>query len=863
MSASFTDFFRRALGDDAPEPHSWQLALAADPVCRDRVIRIPTGFGKTAGVVLTWLSHRVARADESWPRRLVFVLPMRVLVEQTHAAVTSWLANLGLADRVPVHLLMGGVEAAPWVADPEREAILIGTQDMLLSRALNRGYGAARGRWPMEMGLLHHDALWVLDEVQLMGVGVTTSAQLAAFREQDGGRFFRPQATWWMSATLRDDWLVTVDSGSVARQAIERTVEIPADAREGALWNIRKTLEYDPTLSSEAALAEKAANAHEPGTTTLIVVNRVARAVEVHHALASQCRKLTSAPELRLVHSRFRPHEREAWASDFLRKKADVPPGGRIIVATQVVEAGVDISARLLITDLAPWASLVQRFGRCARYEGDHGRVIVAGAAPEADKEALPYSSAELAAAARALTSRKLGDVGLRGLAEHQDALEKADPDLVAALFVQEAGATLRRHDFDELFDTSPDLSGADLDVSAFIRLSDERDVRLFWRSVDVEQRNISVDAIGRVLREELCPAPIGDAKTLVDKRGPAWRLDYLEGVWRRCRGNELVPGDTVLLDARAGGYDVALGFDVKAKEPVPVVVREVQPIPPLDKTAEAASDDTLSAAQWKSIAVHGREVADVVRAIATELGLPPWLGFLLELASRWHDAGKAHEVFQGAIKEEARSAAGALGAARDLAKAPSEAWDRKGPKRRGFRHELASMLGILELLRRHAPTHAALRGPHEELLSALGAAPAPAPDVDIQLAREIAALQPDEIDLLLWLVVSHHGKVRCRLVSTPLDEQGDEASIFGVVDGDALPATAITSSGGDAIETPALTLSLDFAAMGLSERYGASWSERVASLLSRHGPFTLAYLEAILRAADWRASAPTYRGNA
>ena len=35
----------------------------------------------------------------------------------------------------------------------------------------------------------------------------------------------------------------------------------------------------------------------------------------------------------------------------------------RIIVATQVVEAGVDISATTLVTELSPWSSLVQRFG--------------------------------------------------------------------------------------------------------------------------------------------------------------------------------------------------------------------------------------------------------------------------------------------------------------------------------------------------------------------------------------------------------------------------------------------------------------------------------------------------------------------
>ena len=37
----------------------------------------------------------------------------------------------------------------------------------------------------MEFGLLNRDALWVMDEVQLMDVGLATSAQLQAFREQD------------------------------------------------------------------------------------------------------------------------------------------------------------------------------------------------------------------------------------------------------------------------------------------------------------------------------------------------------------------------------------------------------------------------------------------------------------------------------------------------------------------------------------------------------------------------------------------------------------------------------------------------------------------------------------------------------
>ena len=44
-------------------------------------------------------------------------------------------------------------------------------------------------------------------------------------------------------------------------------------------------------------------------------------------------------------------------------------------------------------------------------------------------------------------------------------------------------------------------------------------------------------------------------------------------------------------------------------------------------------------------------------------------------------------------------------------------------------------------------------------------------------------------------------------------------------------------------------------AAMSLSFETGASWRERTQRLLDRHGPATLGFLEALLRAADVRAS--------
>ena len=160
------------------EPHHWQRELSRPTTCGNRLIRIPTGFGKTLGVLAAWSWHRVRRRDDDWPRRLVWCLPMRVLVEQMQSEVRLALERLDLlwdgqgdhAGKVGVHLLMGGADAGRWHLYPERDAVLIGTQDMLLSRALNRGYASPRARWPMEFGLLNHDALWVMDEVQLSSV---------------------------------------------------------------------------------------------------------------------------------------------------------------------------------------------------------------------------------------------------------------------------------------------------------------------------------------------------------------------------------------------------------------------------------------------------------------------------------------------------------------------------------------------------------------------------------------------------------------------------------------------------------------------------------------------------------------------
>lgn len=867
---SYPEYFERLA---TFPPHPWQRDFGDETFCGDRLLRIPTGFGKTLGVLGAWLYHRVERGDDTWPRRLVWCLPMRVLVEQTDAEIRAALHRLErLWDgkdphdgKVGVHLLMGGADSGEWHLHPEHCAVLVGTQDMLLSRALNRGYGAHRARWPLDFGLLNQDCLWVMDEVQLMDVGLATSGQLQAFRRVrvGAGQALRPCHSWWMSATLQRSWLQkSPETEGLAAELPQSTISAPY--RTGRLWDdVEKPLIVE-SVKDANAIAKLATQAHleagdERKGPTLVVVNTVDAAVEVYKSLKRD--KRLSSADLRLVHSRFRPHERAGWREEFLNRAACSPGTNRIVVATQVIEAGVDISAGVLITELAPWPSLVQRFGRAARWGGS-ARVIVVDRQAKDDKAAAPYTKGELDAALAALGHLRDGSpLAL-------ESFEDSHQELLPALYPYAPKHLLLEHELDDLFDTTPDLSGADIDISRFIRSGEERDLQVFWQGIDKDKKP------GRKLRaarEALCSVPFLKARDWLcgkeskSSRAPrlkkemrAWVWDWLEGEWRPAERKDLFPGQTVLVEANGGGYEEDLGWTPDSK----AAVIPVDPaLPTSEELADAAQDDEqLSASDWQTIAVHGAQVGDEAAQLAGSLC--PSLQPLLHLAGRWHDAGKAHDAFQDSIKrdEEHRR--------RDLAKAPNGCWlpprklypDKNGQRRAGFRHELVSTLGLFSVFIRHLPNHPALLGPWTELLEAIdvgrseGVQAATEPN---SLEREVLALSAEDFDLLAYLVCSHHGKVRVTWHASPSDQEAADQvlRIRGVREGDILPPVLLATEDGRFEQLPASVLTLAPAGIGLSPVTGRAWTERVLRLMARWSSFQLAYLEALLRVADQRAS--------
>ena len=799
----YAGFFMFATGH---EPYPYQAKVAEGnelPV----LLKIPTGAGKTEAAILGWLyryfHHPEAAVRSATPRRLVYCLPMRTLVEQTAQRVGGWLETLGRSNEVDVVILMGGEPRVRWYLNPEKPCVIIGTQDMLLSRALNRGYGSTPFMWPVEYGLLNNDCIWVMDEVQLMANGLPTSTQLAGLRHKL--ETYGPCHSLWMSATVKPGWLETIDHGAAA-QVMELgsgDLETATLAKRHSARKIVSDVSIENDRHDARRMAELIAEKHARGTLTLAIVNTVERSQKIYEALNNP-KWVSLEAETLLIHSRFRSQERDE-KRDALAQDVDRSGPGRVVVATQAIEAGVDISARTLLTELAPWPSLVQRFGRCNR-KGEYAQSDILWVdMGERSQDTAPYAPDDVEAARqlmKSLEGRSAGPVDIEALG---DVMQEAEHLTV-----------IRRRDVVGLFDTTPDLSGSYLDVSQYVRGMDERDVSVFWRELPAEGRpesepkptyseTVSVPCYG-TLRDYL-----------KDEKRRAWRWDYLDGQWIQVQSRDIHPGMILMLDAAQGGYSPDTGWDPSNKEAVKVIrdKNDQDQEPPEDQS----SDPLSSGRKPVTLLGHTRHVVAEVDMILTELSelfLDARIPEIVRLAAQYHDTGKAHPAFQKMLRGGESELSGGVLMAKSSGNGGMDS------SRRHFRHELGSALVILA----HANE-----------------------------------LEEDERDLAAYLAASHHGKVRLGIRSLPggrregtnTDSNPDPDYLLGyrMSDPETLPSVDL----GDGFQIGETMLDLSIARLGLNRNGRRSWLERSLGLLEFLGPFRLAYLEAVMRAGDMRAS--------
>jgi len=374
----FDDRFQRITGiqpraNGVYASYPWQRRLHAALVAGEPPdsLDIPTGVGKTTAVLvalLAFLEH------PGLPRRIAYIVDRRAVVDQTAATIEGWIQNIasdpelaalfdqhaGLLGDTPVALgiARGGLaDDGAWRADPSRPAVVVGTTDMLGSKLLFRGYGDGPSRRAMHAGLLGHDSFVLLDEAHLSAPLAYLLGDLRAVNAaHNDGRFH----ALTLSATLPG-----------AHTPFRLNDDDLADERIGQRLNARKTLhlhEVERAQERPRAIAETAESLAATDTSVAVFVTSVEQAKQV----AEQLRR-NHGDRVVLLTGTHRGHERvalaesDAWARFSPDRERAAGSPASFLVTTAAGEVGVDFDADHGVMDAVPADRMIQRFGRINR----------------------------------------------------------------------------------------------------------------------------------------------------------------------------------------------------------------------------------------------------------------------------------------------------------------------------------------------------------------------------------------------------------------------------------------------------------------------------------------------------------------
>ncbi|MFD6464888.1 type I-G CRISPR-associated helicase/endonuclease Cas3g [Streptomyces goshikiensis] len=389
----FPDFVQEVRGH---RPFPWQTAylhqVADTGTWPD--LDIPTGLGKTS-IIDIWAfllaCQHASGSRRTVPLRLFFVVDRRLVVDQAHdnahalqhaldtsrpGTVTGRVAQAlrdlaGCGTALESVRMRGGIDwASRWLRSPAQPAIITSTVDQYGSRLLFRGYHTSPRMRPIDAALCGTDALLAVDEAHIALPLLTTATDCAAYQATATHPEFADRAVKVVSLSAtastgqdRPRHCITdadrAHSVAGRRLAAQRRLTL-LDAASG----MKDTTEAF-ALTAQLALDTLLPRVERPA---IGVVANTIRGARATHRLLSQREDI----DVVLLTGRSRNLDRERLlasplVTELLTGVSTDRAKPLVVVATQTVEVGIDISFAGLITENAALAALIQRLGRLDR----------------------------------------------------------------------------------------------------------------------------------------------------------------------------------------------------------------------------------------------------------------------------------------------------------------------------------------------------------------------------------------------------------------------------------------------------------------------------------------------------------------
>lgn len=500
--------------------------------------------------------------------------------------VARKLAQLGDGKPLRVVKLRGGLPLPRHpIPNPAAPTVVLSTLDQVGSRLLFRGYGLSSRAWPVEAGLLGVDALFLLDEAHLerpaFALLKALEARLEGVREVLGRPGLKVVALTATPETLKG----LIEGDRVLQPQKEDMKALRTR------WGVAKplALRSAPKGNLASVLAEEAKRLREETNGPVAVFcNRVATARAVWDRLKKEC----PSKESLLLTGRVRPFDRDRLLAKDLQSRLDEGEVA-FVVATQTLEVGADLDFSGLVTEHCPLTALFQRLGRLGRRGRVAWAPAVVVRPEEArgqpyPEEALAATWKWLEGLDEKTKNLGLGILCLRRTLKRKPPAEEAwgkkrEEVLLPPEVLDLYGLT---DPWVEALETEPllhGIEGGQPEVYLAFRKDLELDLLKRW-APELE------DLVPPPSVYELLPLPYHAARDFLEHReadaadleGTGWEAPAGpsggEGLWALRLGEEgmevirgalgLRPGDVLLVPAAMGGVD-QYGWNPQAKEPV------------------------------------------------------------------------------------------------------------------------------------------------------------------------------------------------------------------------------------------------------------------------------------------------------
>ena len=337
---------------------------------RSVIVQAPTGAGKTLGSLAPYIEAYFDLPTEAFPRKCIYSVPMRVLANQFHA---DYKRHADTYRRKYRREIAVSIQTGDRPDDPKLESSLIfSTIDQTLSNFLNIPYALGTGSANLNAGAVMSSYL-VFDELHLFDPDIMLPTTLEMLRMLRGVTPFVIMTATFSSQMLHR-LAELLDAVVVPEDAEARLAMQVIGSQVG---KVRRVYAVDRPLTADQVLSNS-----PTGKRTICICNTVRSAQTLYQEIKQKLRSDgDSETQVKLIHSRFYKSDRdakEAWIRDhFGTPQTEYSGAPLILVATQVIEVGVDATSDVMHTELAPAASILQRAGRCARRAHETGDVYV------------------------------------------------------------------------------------------------------------------------------------------------------------------------------------------------------------------------------------------------------------------------------------------------------------------------------------------------------------------------------------------------------------------------------------------------------------------------------------------------------